>query len=112
MSAGLDVGYMRRHAIVVTGSAYRDSEDITRAHNKATEVFPWVSPISPPQVNGERSFFVPPDGSKEGWPESLEGDMRRNAFVEWLKKERCVDWVEVSYAEDEPNTHVTRASDI
>ena len=107
------MGYMRRHAIVVTGDDYEESKNINAAHAKATEIFPWVSEICPPQVNGERSFFIPPDGSKEGWVKSDEGDKRRDAFVEWLNGfNGCVHWVEVCYAEDEPNTRVTRASDM
>ena len=70
------------------------------------------SPICPPQVNGERSFFIPPDGSKEGWSDSDKGDERRNEFVEWLRSEGQVHWVEVCYAEDESNTRTTRASDM
>ena len=107
------MGYLRRHAIVVTGYDYREPKDILDAHAKATEIFPWVSPICPPQVNNERSFFIPPDGSKEGWGESDEGDKRRDAFVGWLKSfSGYVHWVEVCYAEDEPDTRVTRASDL
>ena len=107
------MGYLRRHAIVVTGDDYKESKDILAAHAKATEIFPGVSPICPPQVNGERSFFIPPDGSKEGWGNSDAGDERRNSFVAWMRSfNGCVHWVEVCYAEDEPNTRVTRASDM
>lgn len=107
------MGYLRRHAIVVVGSDYKEALDIKEAHAKATEIFPWVSPISPAHVNGEMSFFIPPDGSKEGWAESREGDKRRDTFVEWLKASGRTDcWVEVCFGEDEPNTHVVRASDL
>ena len=44
--------------------------------------------------------------------ESRRGDERRDQFVAWLRKEGHVHWVEVSYAEDEPNTRTTRASDM
>jgi len=106
------MGYLRGHARVVTGDDYEESKDINDAHAKATEIFPWVSAICPPQVNGERSFFIPPDGSKEGWGESDAGDKRRDAFAEWLKTKGRVHWVEVCYAEDESDTRVTRASDL
>ena len=114
MNVELDMGYMRRHAIIVTDDGYEESKNINAAHAKATEIFPWVSEICPPQVNGERRFFfIPPDGSKDGWVKSDEGDKRRDAFVEWLNGfNGCVHWVEVCYAEDEPNTRVTRASDM
>jgi hypothetical protein len=106
------MGYLRRHAIVVTGDDFRESKDILDAHAKATEIFPWVSPVSPPATNGERSFFIPPDGSKEGWGESRLGDERRDSFIAWLRKFGQVCWVEVCYAEDDPNTRATRASDM
>lgn len=104
------MGYLRRHAIVVTSSS--DEQYIKAAHAKAAEIFPWVSPISPPQMNGETSFFIPPDGSKEWWKDSDEGDRRRDQFVKWLEPGRRVCWVEVTYGADDPDAHVTRASDI
>lgn len=107
------MGYLRRHAIIVTGDNWHDAKDLKDAHAKATELFPWVSPISAAHTNGEMSFFIPPDGSKEGWPESTAGDTRRDTFVAWLNQHGRVDcWVEVCYGEDEPNTRVTRASDL
>lgn len=107
------MGYLRRHAIIVTGDDYNDSKDIKEAHKKAESIFPWVSPISPPHTNGERSFFIPPDGSKEGWHESEQGDKRRDEFISYLRGQTSsLAWVEVCYAEDNPDTRVTRASDI
>jgi hypothetical protein len=76
------MGYMRSHAIVVESW---NNEMLIAAHNFAASLFPWVSPISPPRLNAIRSFFVPGDGSKEGWTESLEGDQRRAEFKEHLK---------------------------
>lgn len=102
------MGYMRAHAIVVDSW----SADIIEAHEKAAEMFPWVSPLSPPACNGNRSFFIPPDGSKEGWAESDLGDDRRKAFKRWLRT-KCYDdgstslrWVEVQFADDENENKV------
>jgi hypothetical protein len=59
------------------------------------------------RVNGYTSFLVSPDGSKEGWAESEEGDNRRATFIEWLRSKRYEDgsspysWAEVLYGDDD-----------
>lgn len=98
------MGYVRNHAILVTGT-YGDYID--RAHAEAKRIFPWVSEIHKAPVNDSRSFFIPPDGSKEGWTDSHEGDAQRCAFKKWLKAIRDergwspIDWVEVFYGGDD-----------
>jgi len=97
------MGYIKNNAIVVTGT-YDDY--IERAHIKASEIFEWVSQISPVGVNGSRSFFIPPDGSKEGWSESHMGDVNRCNFIEWLRSIEYDDgssvlkWVDVWYDDE------------
>lgn len=55
--------------------------------------------------NATHTFFLPPDGSKEGWPESDIGDAKRQAFIAYLEDQRyedgvsCWDWIEVTYGE-------------
>jgi hypothetical protein len=69
------------HTIVVTGYG----RYINMAHDEAVEIFPWVSPIGPPCMNGNRSFFIPPDGSKTGWEESHLARVRRRKYLHWLR---------------------------
>lgn len=115
------MGYMRHHAIVVTGilrdltlSSFPRIED---AHAEALELFPRVSPIVESEINGYGSFFIPPDGSKEGWAESSAGDGKRARFRVWLYSKEYEDgsspfkWVEVQYGDDERETVVTAHSD-
>lgn len=108
------MGYMRHHTIVV---ASWDSGSMERAHEKATRIFSWVSPLSPEAVNGYSSFFIPPDGSKEGWQESNEGDENRDRFISWLGQQRHVDnssnlsWVEIQFGDDEYQTKIIRDND-
>lgn len=71
------MGYMAHNAIVVTGCM---DEPLEEARALAVEIFQWVSPISPPTITGFRSFLIPPDGSKEGWPESDAGDKARESY--------------------------------
>ena len=104
------MGYMRHHVIIVTGykreRAGKYLVPIEDAYKKAQDIFEWISPMSPPMTNGYCSFFIPPDGSKEGWGESDKGDMERAQFVEWLKAQSfedgssSLDWAEVQYADD------------
>jgi hypothetical protein len=97
------MGYIKHHTIVVTSW---NEEKITEAHAKASSIFRWVSPLSP-AVSDWRSFFIPPDGSSEGWDESDAGDARRTAFIDWCQSKRTEDggsylqWVEVSFGEDD-----------
>ncbi len=96
------MGTMHHHTIVVT-SLFEDK--IKLAHRAAERRFPWVSPLSPEVVNGYRSFFIPPDGSKEGWTASDKGDSRRQGFIDWMNAQAYDDgasglsWVEVGFGE-------------
>ncbi len=109
------MGYIRHHTIVVTSWG----EHIQPAHAKALGLFGLgaVSPIIDSDRNDYRSFFVAPDGSKEGWDESDDGDTRRAAFIDWLRAQyygdgsTSVSWVEVQYADDERETKVCGSSD-
>lgn len=96
------MGTMHHHAIVVTSYS---AEKIELAHRAASRRFPWVSPLSPQVVNGYRSFFIPPDGSKEYWDVSDQGDTRRQDFIDWMNAQAFDDganglsWVEVGFGE-------------
>lgn len=100
------MGYMRHHAIVVSSE---DEEALQKAHDLATQIFRWVSPISPPVTNNNRAFFIPPDGSKEGWQESDDGDARREKFTQGLAAS-FVDWVEVQYGDENGWNRALKAS--
>lgn len=91
------MGTIQHHAIIVTGSDY--GEGVQRCHAYAKEIFPWVSEISPVAMNGYRSFFIPPDGSKEGWHDSDVGDSRREKFEAFMTGNRVGWCVEVQYGE-------------
>jgi len=99
------MGYIRHHAIVVTGCG----SSVTLVQSKAWAIFgeDLVSPILPKQINGFESFFIQPDGSKEGWPESDLGDDQRMEFLNWIVGRNNKDgsnelsFVEVFYGDDE-----------
>jgi hypothetical protein len=114
------MGYMRHHMIVVTSW---DENLIKLAHDRAREIFGkpnhWnkavgVTPIMTSPVNFYHSFFVPTDGSKEGWSDSDQGDDNRAEFIEWLNSQRYEDmsssfhWAEVQYGDEERDNRVLR----
>ena len=112
------MGYMRHHAIVVTGNGY-DGATLNASHSKAVELFGarHVSELAAEVTNGYRSFAIFPDGSKEGWDTSDEYDALRRRWIEWARKTRhedgsgSLDWVEVQYGDDEYETKICDDSD-
>lgn len=106
------MGYMRHHAIIVTAS----DKNIEPIHIKAKEIFgDATSNILPAAVNGYRSFFIGPDGSKEYWQMSDEGNSRREDFKRWLNDPRQANayyprWAEIQYG-DENGEQIVLAHD-
>ena len=110
------MGYIRHHAIVVTGH----HSDIKKIHDVTVKIFnneksggigelP-ISPIIGPFVNDTSSFFIAPDGSKEGWDGSDIGDNQRHEFITYLNSVECDGypaWVEIGYGHDDQEVFVT-----
>lgn len=88
------MGYEKHHSIIVISS----DKGIKKPHKKAMKIFDHlVSNIIHSGMNGVSSFFIAPDGSKEGWTDSFKGDERRDKFIQYLNKEKnvCCQFVEV-----------------
>ena len=84
------MGDIKHHAIIVTSW---DEVLIFNANKKAIEVFEdiaSVTEITKPTINSYASFLIAPDGSKEGWDHSYQGDSLRNDFIKWLESQ-CYD---------------------
>lgn len=97
------MGYMKHNAIVVSSWNEKHIKD---ARISAINIFGvgLVSEIINSKMNGYLSFFVAPDGSKEGWDESNQGDTNRQKFIKEIDVEDFyVDWAEVSFGGDEAN---------
>lgn len=101
------MGSYRHHVIVVTSSL--DSA-IEEAHVEALRVFAGtmveVTPITVARINHYRSFFVAPDGGKEGRETSDRADAAREQFVAWLRdapNSGYSDWIEVNFGGDDPD---------
>lgn len=96
------MGYIRHDAIVVT---CWDEKRSNKAHEKAKEIGLIVSEIVETKLNGYYSFLIAPDGSKEGWDSSDEGEEMRRRWIEWANSEPelWVDWAYVNYGGNDPN---------
>jgi hypothetical protein len=102
------MGYIKHHAIVVCGW-----DDIAIAHEKAIEIFgELVSNVVPGVINGYQSFFIAPDGSKEGWEVSTTHDDKRDEYIEWIKVQEATDhyysYAELFFGEDNGYSQVER----
>jgi hypothetical protein len=101
---------MRHDAIVVTSWK---SEAIEEAAAKARECGLEVLGPSGVSTNGIRTLLVCPDGSKEGWDESNEFDVKRAAYLEYLNGRRyednssCLSWVALAYGSDDGDAEIT-----
>jgi hypothetical protein len=108
------MGYMCHHAIIVT--TYDDVK-AQEAHTKALELGMQVSPVIVSHTNGYLTFLISPDGSKEGWETSDQGDRNRKQFIDWMNSKRYSDnssalmWVEVQYGDDNGDTRIVSHSD-
>jgi len=116
------MGYIKHHTIVVTTFGF---EYLKEAHQKAKEIFennfenePYEKPFGSVLVsdivyglkNGQCSFFIAPDGSKEGWGTSDNGDNARKEFLDWLNtSENYCDYVEVIFGGDDDNEGIIRS---
>ena len=104
------MGYLKHHAIVV--SSWRKTE-MYAAHEKANDIFGKVSSFGYPSAevlvsdmmtgiaNEQYTFFIAPDGSKEGWEPSNDCDDAREEFLNWLRDSQLfVDYVQISFGGD------------
>ncbi len=106
-----DLGYIVNHAVVVSGEreAFGDYVTIPVAHEKAVALLgDLVSPIVNHRVNFTASFFVSPHGSKSGWEDAETANAQRDAFIEWLRGQKGLSWVEVEYGEDSDGSVLKR----
>lgn len=116
------MGYIKHHTIVVTSWEFNSLKE---AYQKAKEIFetnfenePYEKPLGGVLVseiifgltNGQCSFFIAPDGSKEGWATSDNGNNARKEFLDWLKtSENYCDYIEAIFGGDDDNEGIIRS---
>ena len=98
------MGDIKHHAIAVTSGV---DDLLKKAHDKAIEIFKdQTSEILQSTTNSYKSFFIAPDGSKEGWEESQIGNKKRATFVKWINNQadddggNSLSFCEFFYGED------------
>ena len=75
------MGYMLHHAIIMTSSIAGDGFDKIIDTFGSRGVFVRAMGI----INKEETLVLIPDGSKEGWDVSQEGDQLRDDLIGFLK---------------------------
>lgn len=105
------MGYIKHNAVIVTGW---EPVKVTEAYIKAVEILgsnsQLVSNIVQGVINGQLSFFIAPDGSKESWETSTTCDEARKAFQDWmLKADNYCDYIEVQFGGDDDNEYIVRS---
>lgn len=100
------MGHQRDHAIIVSAFDFPESkEQIEWAHETAKTIFGEhrvCDMIGPKHItNGRMSFFIAPDGSKEGRQESDENNGRMARFCDWMHDNTpYVKFAEVAFADE------------
>jgi len=106
------MGYIKHNAIICTAW---NKESVIEAKDKAKEIFSsnqegsscLVSEIVEYIVNEGYSFFIAPDGSKEGWDDSNNCDTSRKEFTEWLdNSDNYCDYIEVRFGGDDDDNKI------
>lgn len=121
----LSVGTIIHDFVCVVGDDVTRQDDepvdspLRLAHAIAVRIGLIVTQIVPQVANGDSTFFICPDGSKEGWGISTEYDEKRDAWKAYvaLKSNRCrVDWCHVRFGETgdgeayvDSESHVTKS---
>lgn len=106
------VGTVNHNAVVATTwdkvrfSAVQEWVAALEVRSVATGAdFRTLFAFAPSVANGCNTVVLAPDGSKEGWPDSEDGDRLREAFIRRLEEDAYSDgssswkWIEVSFGE-------------
>lgn len=76
------MSYTTFHSIIVH---HHSNEEAKRGREVALEIGLQATDIVRAPSNNWHTFLIPPDGSKEDWTESDEGDRRRAEFCAWVE---------------------------
>lgn len=110
------MGYLKHDTIVVTDW----SADIEIVREEAIKIFEAknegysriISPLVGSVINSQKSFFIAPDGSKEGWSDSNLAEEARVEFLDWLRKSKYFcDYVLIRFGGDDEYDEIVRSKD-
>jgi hypothetical protein len=107
---------IKHHTIVVSCNDHKKLEkvraEVVEMYKKYMEAkgFQLISPVIDSLINGYCSFFIAPDGSKEGYDASDDADKIRKLVVKYLMspemKSGEVHFVEISYGSDDGKAEI------
>lgn len=107
---------IRHHALIVTCNDRKILESIRtktlelyRLNMEASNGSNLVSEIKDSIVNNYASFFIIPDGSKEGYDASDDGDVIREKLIQFItpltdSQDYHLSYAEISYGADDGKT--------
>lgn len=110
------MGYTRHHAILVTSWDRKKIEEIRDHLREHAGIGDLASEIVDSRINGYATLMIAPDGSKEGWAESEEGNQDRAEFMTYLRTHDYydgsspLDWVLVQYGDEARDQRVVDGS--
>jgi hypothetical protein len=110
------MGYIKHNAIVCTTWKQEDAVEAQRMAKKLFAEYEegsekLVSELVEYIVNDGYSFFIAPDGSKEGWETSNNCDKAREKFLDWLHKaDNYCDYIEVRFGGDDDHNTIERTN--
>lgn len=98
---------IKHHSIIITVKDFKMAEKIKnevaflyKKNMEAKNGFELISPIIPGLINNYYSFFISPDGSKEGYDLSDDGDKIREKTIQLLNRYLSMDpTLELNYVE-------------
>lgn len=100
------MGYIRHNAIIATAWQPEAVAALTEyARRIGAEAL-----VGGEMTNGYATVCITPDGSKEGWSTSDEGDERRTKIKQWIRDnaaELYFEWCEVAYGSDDSKAEIT-----
>lgn len=104
---------IRHHIVVVTvhdpklaENLRKQISELYKKNMEAKNGFQLISPVVPSLINNYHTFFIAPDGSKEGYDLSDDGDRIRTQVVALLDSYKTEDgtfpvsYVELYYGDD------------
>lgn len=99
------MGYIRHNAIIATAwQAQAVAGLVEYARSIGAEAI-----VGGEVTNGYATVCITPDGSKEGWQTSAEGDERRSNIKLWMREhpDFYYEWCEVAYGSDDGKAEIT-----
>jgi len=92
------MGYIKHKAVLVT--TWKDCKELDYFIDSQEPQHRRLFHVTERVTNGYLTYFMAPDGSKEGWKESDDAERIRADFIKIAMTIPCVNIVYVSYGGD------------